>query len=347
MNFSDSPDQARGHSTMHDVATVAGVSMKSVSRVINNEPHVSMKLRSKVEAAIAALKYVPDAAARSLAGARSFTIGVLFDNPSPNYTMMIVAGAYQACIEQQYHLRIDTLDSSPGCTDLEGQLDQILRNNRSDGFILTPPLSDHPVVIDYLEARAIRYSRVAPTFEPERSAAVQIDDAAAAAQVAEMFWAKGHRRFGLVNGPPEHGAALTRRNGFLNRLREFDPSVNVSQADGGFSFEGGIQAGKDLLSTRRHPTAIFAANDDSAAGVMVACSQFNLRVPDDVSICGFDDSWVAKSVWPYLTTIRQPISEMAHGAAMLLLDRSLPQDHAVIRRLDFKLIMRGSVSGPK
>ena len=96
MNFSDSLDQTRGHSTMQDVATVAGVSMKSVSRVINNEPHVSMKLRNKVVAAIAALNYVPDAAARSLAGARSFTIGVLFDNPSPNYTMMIVTGAYQA-----------------------------------------------------------------------------------------------------------------------------------------------------------------------------------------------------------------------------------------------------------
>jgi len=96
---------------MSDVAREADVSIKSVSRVINNEPHVTARLRERVEAAIAKLNYVPDPAARSLAGARSFIIGLLFDNPSPNYTIKVQAGAYRACMELGYHLRIDSVDS--------------------------------------------------------------------------------------------------------------------------------------------------------------------------------------------------------------------------------------------
>ncbi|HWU02503.1 MAG TPA: LacI family DNA-binding transcriptional regulator, partial [Novosphingobium sp.] len=295
-----------GHATMTDVADAAGVSIKSVSRVINNEPHVSPRLREKVEAAIAALDYVPDTAARSLAGARSFTISVLFDNPSPNYTMKVISGAYRACMENQYHLRIDSLDSSRGDTPLLAQLDQILRHSRCDGFVLTPPLCDNPMLLEVLETRGVRYSRVAPVFDPGRSRAVLIDDAGAAAAVADMFWEHGHRRIGLINGPLNHGAAGNRRRGFLDRLAQLDPDLIVSQADGGFAFEGGMAAGRELLMARRYPTAIFATNDDSAVGAMVACQQQGLSVPGDVSVCGFDDSWVAKTVWPYLTTVRQP-----------------------------------------
>ena len=332
--------------TMADVAAAAGVSLKSVSRVINNEPHVSAKLRAKVEVAIAALDYEPDPAARSLAGARSFTIGVLFDNPSPHYTMKVQTGAYRACFEQKHHLRIDNLDSTSASGDLARQLSALLRHGRVDGFVLTPPLTDNPMVLDFLEARQIRYSRIAPVLDPGRSPAVLIDDEAAAARVAELFWNNGHRRFGIINGEEHHGAAITRRRGFVERLRRFDPEVLVSEAYGGFQFEKGLEAARELLAARRYPTAIFAANDDSAAGAIVACQQLGFRVPGDVSICGFDDSWVAKSVWPYLTTIHQPIEAMAHAAAMLLLDRSIdPEDNPQVR-LGFDLIERNSVASP-
>ncbi|NBC34964.1 substrate-binding domain-containing protein [Novosphingobium sp. FSY-8] len=332
------------HTTMTDVARVAGVSIKSVSRVINNEPHVSQRLREKVEAAIAELDYVPDTAARSLAGARSFTIGVLFDNPSPNYTMKVLAGAYRACIDNQYHLRIDTLDSFVPEADLRRQVDQILRHSRCDGFILTPPLSDAKVLLDMLEARGVAYSRIAPMLDVDRSMAVMIDDTAAAAAVADLFWARGHRRIGIINGPNTHGAAVNRRRGFMERLLQLDPAILVSEANGGFSFEGGIAAGHELLAARRYPTAIFAANDDSAAGVIVACSQLGLKVPSDVSICGFDDSWIAKSVWPYLTTVHQPIDMMAQYAAQMVLSRVSLNETQRLRQLDFELILRDSVA---
>lgn len=329
---------------MTDVAARAGVSIKSVSRIINDEPHISAKLRAKVEAAIAALDYVPDTAARSLAGKRSFAIGVIFDNPSPNYTMKVMTGAYRACIEQAYHLRIVNLDTQVPLERLVAQIDAMLRHSRADGFILTPPITDNPAILDMLEQRQVRYSRIAPVLDLGRSGEVGIDDAAAAAQIADMFWELGHRRYGLVNGPVDHGASKTRRRGFLDRIRQLNPEILVSEGNGGFSFAGGIAAGRELLGARKYPTAIFAANDDMAAGVMVACAEYGLKVPDDVSVCGFDDSWVAMSVWPYLTTIYQPIEEMAHDAALMLLERNVSDDVPPRRHLEFRLIKRGSVT---
>lgn len=333
----------RGFATMADVAAMAGVSLKSVSRVINNEPHISAKLRSSVEAAIQALDYVPDTAARSLAGARSFTLGILFDNPSPNYTMAIVAGVYGACVRAKYHLRIDNIDSSVPAADVTTQLDQILRHSRVDGLILTPPITDNPDVLHYLESRGVPYARVTPKLDPDRSPSAWMDNVAAGARVADYLWSLGHRRFGMATGPLHHGDAVQRREGFIGRLQELKPGILVSEAYGGFMFETSIDAGRELLAAKRHPTAIFAANDDSAAGIMVAARELGLKVPDDVSICGFDDSWVAKSVWPYLTTIRQPIEAMARVAAEFLLDRANGSEKRV-QQLEFTLIERGSVA---
>jgi LacI family transcriptional regulator len=334
---------ARGFATMADVAAMAGVSQKSVSRVINNEPHISAKLRARVETAIAALDYVPDMAARSLAGARSFTLGVLFDNPSPNYTMAIVSGAYAACIGAKHHLRIDMVDSAAPGDGLATQLDQILRHSRVDGLLLTPPITDNPAVLDYLEARRVPFVRITPVLDPDRSSMVWMDNIAAGAAVADYLWSLGHRRFGIATGPANHGDAGQRRAGFVGRLQELKPDINVSEAYGGYQFDVGIEAGRELLAAKRYPTAIFATNDDSAAGIMVAARELGLSVPDDVSICGFDDSWVAKSVSPYLTTICQPIRDMAQAAANILLDRrNAGTKH--FQQLDFTLIERGSTS---
>lgn len=332
------------HSTMEDVARLAGVSLKSVSRVINGEPHVSAKLRVKVEAAIAELNYVPDTAARSLAGSRAFIVGLLFDNPSPNYTMNIQTGVYEACRDSQHHLRIDNIDSTVPREELEAQLSAMLRNSRCDGFVLTPPLTDNIVLLDYLDRSGIRYVRIAPDIQPERSPGVYIDDAAGAAAMARHLWELGHRHFAIVGGPESHGAAGRRRQGFIDELRALGLTGAIAEEEGGFNFELGIGAGAKLLAQTPVPTAIFAANDDSAAGVMVACSQAGLNVPRDVSVCGFDDSWVAKSVWPYLTTVCQPIEEMGRAAALLLLRRDEPEN--VLHKLDFHLVVRDSTAPP-
>lgn len=333
-----------GHATMEDVARAADVSLKSVSRVINREPHVSEKLRTKVEAAITALNYVPDTAARSLAGSRTFIIGLLFDNPSPNYTMKIQAGVYRACTEHQYHMRIDQIDSACPPDELDARITAILRNSRCDGFILTPPLTDNRHILDAFDRAGIAYARVAPDIERDRARGVIIDDEAAAGMVARHLWALGHRRFGIVTGPVDHGAAHRRREGLIKTLKELGVAEPVAEASGGFAFQGGIQAGAELLRADPRPTAIFATNDDSAAGVMVACGRAGIAVPRDVSVCGFDDSWVAQSVWPYLTTVYQPIEEMGYAAARMLLDRTDEQNK--LETLPFHLVERDSVTGP-
>ena len=331
---------ASGNATIADVASRAGVSLKSVSRVINKEPHVSPKLLAKVTAAISELRYVPDPAARSLAGLRSFTVGVLFDNPSPNYIMKAIAGAYRGCIAHGYHMRFDTLDLAQGSDHLSDQLDAVVRNGRTDGFILTPPLTDNPRILDYLEAQKIRYVRIAPVTDPGRSPAVLIDDRAAAVEVADFLWSLGHRRIGLINGPADHGAAGTRRTGFLERIRSLDPQIQVQEVVGDFLFEGGMKAGEELLAMDDRPTAIFATNDDMAAGVLAASAQRGIAVPGDVSVIGYDDSWIATSTWPYLTTVHQPIEDMAAAAVDMLLKQ---KDGGFEERLlDYHLVKRAS-----
>jgi LacI family transcriptional regulator len=333
---------ASKRTTIIDVAGRAGVSWKTVSRVINGEPNVSAKTRSKVQDAVEQLGFVPDMAARSLAGSRTFTIGILFDNPSPNYTMKVQAGAYQACRDTGYHLLIENLESERD--DVAAQMASILRNTRVDGFVLTPPITECVTALDVLEARGIPYVRIAPVSFPGRSPAFSIDDAGAASEIAHHLWGLGHRRFGLVTGPVDHGAAGTRRAGFLSALTALGHQGNVAEAYGGFSFEVGIEAGRTLLTQPSPPTAIFAMNDDSAAGAMSAAAQLGLNVPRDVAVAGFDDSWVAKSVWPYLTTVYQPITEMAQQATMMLIDRNREKDDETDRHLDYRLIIRASTT---
>ncbi len=329
---------------MADVANAAGVSMKSVSRVVNREANVSEKLRVKIQKAIDALGYVPDPAARSLAGARTRTIAILFDNPSPYYTMKIQAGAYEACREHGFHLLIEHLDSA--AVNVAKQMHEILLNLRVDGFVLTPPITDNEEVLDILDATGIPYVRIAPVSFPHRSASFSIDDRAAAAEIAKHFWDLGHRRFGMVTGPIDHGASGTRKEGFLSALDILGHVGEVPEAYGGFQFDLAIDAGRLLLTSPDKPTAIFAMNDDSAAGVMAAAAQLGMRIPQDIAIAGFDDSWIAKSVWPYLTTIYQPISEMAHQAATLLIERDADKSPAGDCLHDYKLMVRASTCLP-
>lgn len=315
--------------------------MKSVSRVINREPNVRESMKRKVEAAIGALGYVPDVAARALAGARSFVIMALFDNPSPAYTVAVLDGAMKYCRERGYHLIIENVDGKAG--DLAGQLRAILSNSRIDGMILTPPLTDSAEILDVLDERKILYVRIAPVTFPGRSPAIFIDDAAAAGEIYRHFDDLGHRRLGIVNGPSTHGAAGARTRGFCAAARK-GPETTIVQAQGDFSFMSGIEAGTELLTRTPRPTAIFAANDDMAAGVVAAAGRMGLRVPADLSVAGFDNSWIAQSVWPPITTIHQPVAEMAEAAARLLIDRPAMWKDVDALQMDYVLIIRESTA---
>lgn len=331
--------------TILDVARHAGVSMKSVSRVINQEANVRPNLKAKVEAAIDELGYRPNFAARALAAGRSFFLGVLFDNPSASYTLQILSGAHAACRAAGYQLVIEHIDTTRA--DIRDHMDALLLNSRLDGMIVTPPACDNADVIDALEARQLAYALIAPNRENLDVPTIRSNDRAAVYEMVRHLWGLGHRSFGLINGPVSHGASQWRREAFLSALdaRGY-PATDVMTADGDFTFSSGIGAGLQLLRREHPPTAIFAENDDMAAGVFAAAAQLGMKIPDDLSVVGFDDSWIAKSVWPEMTSLRQPIWEMAEEAVRLLLQFK-KEPKAIEHMFECALVVRGSTGPPR
>ncbi len=331
--------------TINDVAALAGVSIKTVSRVLNDEPYVRQNTRDRVQEAVRQLHYKPNFAARALAGSRAYLIGLYFNNPSLDYVSNIQYGAMIACREAGYHLLVEEIRGSG--PDLQTQADALLSTVRMDGVILTPPVCDQLEVLGALDAAGVPYVRLAPAVELHRAPYVYMDDHRAAYEMTVHLLALGHRRLGFIKGPAGHSATELRYQGFLQALRDHRIEMRPSWAQSGdFSFRSGLAAGEQLLGQTEPPTAIFASNDDMALGVMALAHRLRLDVPEDLSIAGFDDSPSAQVVWPQLTTIRQPVARMASEAAVLLIARHNESDGAPQGSLlDFELVIRGS-TGP-
>jgi LacI family transcriptional regulator len=330
--------------TINDVAALAGVSLKTVSRVVNGEAHVRPQTREKVLGAIARLDYQPNFAARALAGARSYLIGVYCDNPSPAYIAEIQLGAMRMCRAAGHHLVIDRVDSARAA-EARAQVELLWKTVKVDGVVLSPPVCDCPEVLEALEHFGIPYVRIAPAVGLDRGPYVHMDDRLAAFEMTGHLLGLGHRRIGFVRGPAEHSATHLRHQGFLDAMGQAGVAVQPGLVQrGAFSFRSGVGAAEQLLGLPAPPTAIFASNDDMALGVMAVASRKGLSIPGDLSVAGFDDAPVAEVVWPQLTTVRQPVAEMAAAAVKMLLHR----DRAAVgagEMLAFELVVRGS-TGP-
>ena len=327
--------------TITDVAALAGVSTKTVSRVLNREPHVRPALRDRVADAVRSLNYQPNVAARALAGSRAYLLGLCYDNPSPGYVSAVQVGALAACREAGYHLLVEQVDSlgQAGADQLEALLSAV----KMDGLILSPPVCDRAALLDLLEARGTPFVRIAPAGQFERGPYVHMDDRKAAYDMTRLLQRLGHRRIGFVRGPLDHSAAPLRQQGFLDAMADAGLEVRPEWiVPGNFSFRSGVGAGERLLSLPERPTAVFASNDDMALGVMTAANRLGLVLPGKLSVAGFDDSPIAQVVWPQLTTIRQPVEAMARAAAAMLVE-GLGQARAA-RLLDFELVVRGSTA---
>jgi len=335
--------------TIHDVAERAGVSIKTVSRVLNKEPNVRPATRERVLAAAESLHYRPSMSARSLAGSRSFLIALFWDNPSANYIGDLQRGAVSRCREDGYHLVLEPLDSaSPTAPEITRST---LMTLRPDGAILTPPVSDRAAVLQALDEAGMPYVRIAPYSAPDRAAHVHIDDRQAAYEMTLHLLELGHRDIGFIVGHPDHGASHHRREGFQRAMRDRGCPVREDRiAQGFFSFQSGYQCAERLLAGRDRPTAIFASNDDMALGVLAAAHRQRLAVPDDLSVAGFDDTPAAVSSTPPLTTVRQPIFEMSAAAAEMLIngewDPSEP-GRPPSRLLPFHIAVRESTAPPR
>lgn len=338
---------AGGTSTINDVARLAGVSIKTVSRVMNNEPNVRPETRDKVQEAATLLHYRPNLLARSLAGARSFLIGLFYDNPNAAYITDMQRGVITRAREQGYHLLIEPQDSH--APDLVSKISSLLATIRLDGVILTPPLCDMAVVLHAIEAAGVPYVRVSPFLNPGRSPCVRMDETQAAYEMTRHLIAMGHKDIGFIRGHPEHGGSHQRYEGFVRALRESQIEPRPEWVKQGyFSYESGVEAGRALFAEKTRPTAVFSSNDYMAFGVMASAQQVGIRIPEDVSITGFDDVPGAMLVWPHVTTIRQPVEALAYAAADILLTRQEgeegePAPQAPDRLLPFVLIERQSV----
>lgn len=325
--------------TITDVAKQAGVSMKTVSRVLNNEPNVAKATRERVMEVADRLDYSPNLAARGLASSRSYLIALLYDNPSPSYITNIQRGAIEACRSHGYHLLLEPMTvEQANSPDAE----RILRRMNVDGVILTPPLCDLSALQNSLTRLDIRHVAVSPETLGGQSA-VRMDDEEASYQMAHYLIEQGHRDIGFIIGHPDHAASIWRRAGFERALSDADITLSGDRlVQGDFSFRSGVEAARFMLSDEKErPTAIFASNDDMAAGVVNVAAQLGITIPDELSVCGFDDTPLARILWPQLTTVAQPIHEMGCKAAKLLLDPK-QADQTLTHTLDFSLQFRDS-----
>lgn len=306
-------------STITDVAQRAGVSIKTVSRVLNHEPNVTEKTRSKVNEAATALRYRPNLSARSLAGSRSYLIALLYDNPSAEYIAKLQRGATDACRTRGYHVMVEHMR----LTDdrLSEDMELLLERLPVDGVILTPPLADSPQLLTILNEAQTPYVQVSPrssTLVDESS--ILIDDVSAAYEMTKFLIDAGHIRIGFICGDESHGSSALRRQGYLNALKEAGIQIEESLiVNGDYSFQSGCRAARRLLSLATTPSAIFASNDNMAAGVISVAGSLGISIPDRLSVCGFDDTELASMLFPALTTIRQPIYDMGALAAKTLM----------------------------
>ncbi|WP_182466766.1 substrate-binding domain-containing protein [Sphingomonas gilva] len=340
----------QGSATVQDVARMAGVSAMTVSRVVNGGSNVREATRIAVREAIERLNYRPNPAARNLAAGEATQIGLLYSNPSAAYLSQFLIGALAGARRAGCHLVLEACEGESA--DEQAEATRQFAQTEVQGVILPPPLSESAPVQAELAAADIPAVSVAMG-QPAPGVGglnVRIDDRAAAAAMTRHLIDLGHRDIAFIRGHPNQLASADRHRGFVDALRDagIDPAAAAIE-QGYFTFRSGIVAAERLLARNPRPTAIFASNDDMAAAAVGVAHRQGLRVPEDVSVVGFDDTALATNIWPELTTVRQPIAQMAETAVSLLLARLRQRGPAgpevAEEVLDHELIVRES-SGP-
>jgi LacI family transcriptional regulator len=326
---------------IRDVAAKAGVAVKTVSRVLNGHPYVSSDMRDRVETAMRDLDFRPSVAARILSGAKSNQIALIYDNHSPYYMFQIQNGCWSRCQKDGIRLLAQPVDvADPRVGD---QVRGLITETAVDGIILSSPVTDCEPVLRALDAMDIPFVRISPGTNHALTSSVFMDDAQAADDMTTHIVNMGHRRIGFIKGHPNHHGSEDRLFGYRRALDRagiaYEPQL---VADGEFDFDSGVAAGNYFLSMANPPTAIFAANDDMAAGVLAVAHDRGIDLPGELSVAGFDDTTLARTVWPPLTTIHQPMFDLAHTATDILIAGG-DINH---RRLPHTLVERASVAQP-
>jgi len=304
--------------TIIDVAEHAGVSVKTVSRVMNDYPHISKRMRVRVEASMKALSYAPSTIARQMRLGDTQSIGMLYGDPSSGYQSRLNHAVLKACSDAGRYLAVEFFDESE--PDWRSQVAGFLDRTRVSNIILVPPMCDSEELHDLLEDRGVRVVLISPSRQIPGSSSIAMDDRKAAKEITNYFISLGHKKIGHIAGDPTHVVTLLRRQGFEEALVSAGLVCDQSYilGAGSFQFREALACAETLLTMPERPTAIFAANDEMAAAVIMVANKLGIAVPGELSVAGFDNTSISETMWPALTTVAQPFGEIARQAVDLI-----------------------------
>ncbi len=336
--------------TIKDVAKHAGVSMKTVSRVINNEQSVRKATEEKVRRSVKILNYHPNTSARSLAGARSYSIGFIYDNPNAYHVTDMQKGILSECKNNHFELLIHPCEHQ--AIDLEEELTNLFNYSRMAGVVLTPPFTEMPEIISLLEKIQLPFVKiVSGSKQKNESSCIYIDDRQAAYSITQYLIQQGHKKIAFLGGGKDDQSSIERLEGYREAL--LDHSIKPQKqlvTEGEYTFDSGVKGAKKLLNRKNRPTAIFVSNDEMAAGVLFYAQRLGISIPDELSITGFEDSPFSRQTRPKLTTAHQPNELIAQSAATLLIahiqgwSKQQIEEKEIITRFSPELVVRDSTS---
>ena len=347
--------------TIHDVAKLAGVSIKTVSRVLRQEAKVSPATRASVERAVREMAYQPDLSARSLKSNVPNTIGLVrslepgaspYQRAGHEYVMCLQVGALRATQQLDFGLLLVPVHMQTAQALREMQ-DRFERRQVA-GYLVPAPVCDLPGLLDGLTEAQIPYAAINPNRENMDGQWVAAAEQCSAEALVSHLIAAGHKHIAYISGAPESRASAQREAGWRDALRKAGiiPAEGWIEPAGDFTFDAGRRSAHALFSRAQVPTAVFAASDNVAAGVMNAAHERGMRLPQDLSVVGFDDLELARKLWPKLTTVHIPFESLGEIAARQLVSHIQPlrliepkPSSQVILHCD--LVTRGSVAAPK
>lgn len=311
--------------TIKHVAADAGVSLQTVSRVINKEPSVRAELVERVQDAITRLGYVPSIAAQRMGGSRSYLIVALNDRErtiadwrareGTDWVDQMLLGGMLTCITHGYRMIVELVDTHSD--HIERELMAAIAALQPDGVILTPPHSDNPLIIGLLEAQRISFARIGSR-RAGAGFALTMDDESAASLATKHLIAQGHTRIGFIAGPHDYELSAWRTDGWRTTMLAAGLADDLL-ARGDFGYASGRDAAMALLDTADPATAIIASNDQMALATLETCRSRGIEVPRDLSLISFDNTPIVRFTHPPLTAIDQPIADLAAQAVELII----------------------------
>jgi LacI family transcriptional regulator len=335
--------------TMDDIARETGLSRMTVSRAISNKGYVSERTRKLVHAVAKKLDYQVNMLARQLSSNRSHLLGVITPFNSlvgTSYFGQVMQGIQQVLSGTGYHVAL--FDSQSEDFNDGRKCANLCRQRRVDGLIVVAPLRNDRFPLTFANLK-MPLMVVGSSLREETISCVDIDNFGAASTMTEHLVRLGHKKIGFLGGANDRRDAICREQAFRRTLKTYRLPINEKWiAQGDYESRKAFHIAVDLLSAEHRPTAIFAANDLMAYGVLDAARVLKLKVPKDLSVAGFDDLEGAAESVPPLTTMAQPMKQLGQVAAAYLLGRLNDEDvpSTIHQKLAARLVIRASTAPP-